>query len=67
MILLVLPLRDLLEAVLARREKRQSSGLLKAAIENKAKDIFLALIENGADVNVVVKGADINSLSHQFM
>jgi hypothetical protein len=71
MLLLVLPLRDLIETLLARRETRRLEDLarrdkqridehtlsLRTAI--KANEVLRDLIEKGADVNVEVEGAAI--------
>jgi hypothetical protein len=74
MILLVLPLRDLVETMLARREKQRKDELarlekqrkdqltthLQNAIREQAKtETLRELITNGADFNVKVEGAAI--------
>jgi hypothetical protein len=74
MLLLVLPLRDLIETLLARRETRRLEDLarrdkqridehtlsLRTAIKANAKtEVLRDLIEKGADVNVEVEGAAI--------
>lgn len=74
MLLLVLPLRDLIETLLARRETRRLEDLarrdkqridehtlsLRTAIKANTKtEVLRDLIEKGADVNVEVEGAAI--------
>jgi hypothetical protein len=60
MLLLVLPLRDLVETFISRHEKRrkkQHTESLRNAIKDKATtEMILALLKNGADVDVVVEG-----------
>jgi hypothetical protein len=61
MLLLVLPLRDLVETVLARHEKQrrdEHTVSLRNAIQEKATTETLCnLVRNGADVNAEVEGA----------
>jgi hypothetical protein len=60
MLLLVLPLRDLVETFLSRHETRRIrylTGFLQKDIrENATAERILDLVENGADVNTVVEG-----------
>jgi lipopolysaccharide export LptBFGC system permease protein LptF len=60
MLLLVLPLRDLVETVLSRQEKQRkkehTQSLQNAVKEGAKSETILALLKNGADVNTVVKG-----------
>jgi uncharacterized membrane protein len=60
MLLLVLPLRDLLETFLSRHEKqriKQHTESLRNAIKDEATtETILALLKNGADADVVVEG-----------
>jgi hypothetical protein len=60
MLLLVLPLRDLVETFLSRHEKRRIrdlTGFLQKDIrENATAERILDLVEKGADVNTVVEG-----------
>ncbi|KAK7456445.1 hypothetical protein VKT23_010693 [Stygiomarasmius scandens] len=63
MLLIAMPLRDLAETVLKRREKRQDkkrrdehTASLQLAIKNKTVEFFVDLVDKGADVNTSVKG-----------
>ncbi|KAH8077258.1 hypothetical protein BXZ70DRAFT_704804, partial [Cristinia sonorae] len=63
MLLLVLPLRDLAETIVARRERRHEqqhkeelTRSLRVAIEQRLSRLFIGLIERGADVNTIVEG-----------
>jgi hypothetical protein len=59
-LLLVLPLRDLVETVLSRHEKRrrkEHTELLRNAIKESAtSETIRAIVKHGADVNVMVEG-----------
>ncbi|KAH8101553.1 ankyrin repeat-containing domain protein [Cristinia sonorae] len=64
MILLVLPLRDIVETILARRERRHEqhrkedlTEMLKESIRKGSTDTFLDLIQRGADVNATAEGS----------
>jgi hypothetical protein len=63
MLLVVLPIRDLVETLLARREKRHEKKLIQAhtvslqeVIRSEAVGHIEDLINQGADVNTQVKG-----------
>ncbi|KAH8101618.1 ankyrin repeat-containing domain protein, partial [Cristinia sonorae] len=63
MLLLVLPLRDLAETIVARRERRHQqqhkeelTRSLRIVIEQRSSGHFIGLIERGADVNTIVEG-----------
>jgi hypothetical protein len=65
MLLLVLPLRDLVETFLSRHEKqrkKEHTESLKNAIREKATaETILDLLSNGADVNAAVEGTHMSS------
>jgi ankyrin repeat protein len=62
MLLLVMPLRDLLETIFERRESRwknKNTEMLQNAIKNEEVANLENLITNAANVDVLVNGANI--------
>jgi hypothetical protein len=62
MLLLVMPLRDLLETIFERREnrwKKKNTEMLQNAIKNEEVANLKNLITNAADVNIIVNGVNI--------
>lgn len=57
LLLLVIPIRDLAENIVARREKRSHTAALRIALIAGAHiDVILSLVEQGADPNVIIHG-----------
>ncbi|KAI3605795.1 multiple ankyrin repeats single kh domain [Moniliophthora roreri] len=66
LLLLVVPLRDLLEAILARREKRhreEDTTLFKNAILTEKMEVIQVLVEKGVDVNVKVEDQENRTIT----
>jgi hypothetical protein len=65
-LLLVLPLRDLVETVLSRHEKqrrKEHTELLRNAIKESAtSETIRAIVKHGADVNVMVEGTRLSAM-----
>jgi hypothetical protein len=62
MLLLVMPLRDLLETIFERREnrwKKKNTEMLQNAIKNEEVANLEDLITNAANVNIIVNGVNI--------